>query len=105
MTVRWFRGTRDRRVVGDVTAIVETGQSHSRTAAMRLPAALLSFAVSLAHASPAPSLHEGPPDQSGGLSAFWYKLIVSIGLVLLGGVFAGSVHPTVRIVSCLTLYV
>ncbi|KAH9920335.1 uncharacterized protein B0H18DRAFT_1086437 [Fomitopsis serialis] len=53
---------------------------------MRLPPALLSFALlafTLAHASPA--LSGEPP----GSSSFWYKLIISIGLVLLGGVFAG----------------
>lgn len=64
---------------------------------MRLPAAFLSFACSfsLAHASPAAVVYELPTDETGeppASSAFWYKLFISIGLVLLGGVFAGSVH-------------
>ncbi|EPS99663.1 hypothetical protein FOMPIDRAFT_1163886 [Fomitopsis schrenkii] len=61
---------------------------------MRLPAAFLSFACSfsLAHASPAAVVYELPTDETGeppASSAFWYKLFISIGLVLLGGVFAG----------------
>lgn len=62
---------------------------------MRLPPALLSFALlafTLAHASPALSVNELPTNEEGeppGSSSFWYKLIISIGLVLLGGVFAG----------------
>ncbi|TFY63465.1 hypothetical protein EVJ58_g3232 [Rhodofomes roseus] len=68
---------------------------------MRLSHSLLSFAAlafTLAHASPTTQL---PTDEEGeppGSSAFWYKLIGSVGLVLLGGVFAGwatqtPIHP------------
>ena len=65
---------------------------------MPLPAPRLSFlflflSFSIVSASPAAIVHAaGASDEKGeppGSSAFWYKLIVSVGLVLLGGVFAG----------------
>ncbi|KAH9836654.1 uncharacterized protein C8Q71DRAFT_759147 [Rhodofomes roseus] len=59
---------------------------------MRLSHSLLSFAAlafTLAHASPTTQLPTDEEGEQPGSSAFWYKLIGSVGLVLLGGVFAG----------------
>lgn len=48
----------------------------------------------LVAASPTATMLELPTEEGGeapGSSAFWYKLVISIGLVLLGGIFAGCV--------------
>jgi hypothetical protein len=50
----------------------------------------LFFVISRAvHASPLFSKAEEEPEEPIGSTKFWWKIVVSLGLVLLGGAFAG----------------
>ena len=52
---------------------------------------IISAFSSLVHASPAALDPSDEPGEQPGSPEFWYKLVISIGLVLAGGVFAGYV--------------
>ncbi len=60
---------------------------------------VLSAANSLGLASEYMAVTKGHHGEPPGSRAFWYKVILSIGLVLAGGVFAGSVFFSILLDS------
>jgi hypothetical protein len=65
--------------------------SASRTRSNRAVIGLMFIISRFVHASPIFTFAGEEPDEPVGSTQFWWKIIVSMGLVLLGGAFAGYV--------------
>ncbi|CAE6430448.1 unnamed protein product [Rhizoctonia solani] len=63
--------------------------SSNRTRSNRAVAGLFFIISRAVHASPIFSVNDEEPEEPIGSAAFWWKMVVSMGLVLLGGAFAG----------------
>ncbi|KEP52141.1 putative hemolysin [Rhizoctonia solani 123E] len=63
--------------------------SSNRTRSNRAVAGLFFIISRAVHASPIFSVNDEEPEAPIGSPAFWWKMVMSMGLVLLGGAFAG----------------